>query len=399
MALRGTLGDFSVADIFQLVGHQGKTGVLRINNKSVEVGVFFVDGAVVRAEESGRAEADLLGNMMVRAEVFTEPELVAALETQKITQRRLGDILVESGATDQGTLREFTQLQTTETIYRLFEWSSGAYEFTPQDVIEYDPETHLPIRAENLLMEAFRIVDEWPAVRKVIPNNNVTFDPVRPLPPEKSDGGDDDDDDIMAGFDAMLGGDDGDDDDGGHEHVGRNERKVYDLVAPERTAQDIIDRSRMGAFETCKALSNLVKQGFIEAQIPQERAAVPRMSPKDLAKKAYPVFIRVGLYAVVALAVGGTVKLMDMDQNSIFSSKTNRTVRPVTIQSQVAEISRSRIQDAVEMYRMLVGEYPETLEAVVQRGLISDRQLRFPFDRRFLYVRTETGYRLMRPIR
>ncbi|MCP4498616.1 MAG: DUF4388 domain-containing protein [Deltaproteobacteria bacterium] len=402
MALRGTLGDFSVADIFQLVGHQGKTGILRIRNRQTETAVYFVDGSVVRAEETARVDADLLGNMMVRAEVFTEPELKAALETQKLTQRRLGDILVESGATDQGTLREFTALQTTETIYRLFEWDAGDYEFAPEDAIEYDPQTHFPIRAENLLMEAFRIVDEWPAVRKTIPNYGVVFNPLRLLPQESASvqaTDDDDDDDLMAGYDAQMGGDDDVEETKTEESVGKNERLVYVLVAPERTAQEIIDRSRLGAFETCKALSSLVKKGFINATLPVEQAVRVRSKPKEMLAKVVPLLIRIGLYAAVALSVGLTVKLMDMDENSIFSSKQNRLVRPVTIQSQVALISRSRIEDAIEMFRLLNGAYPASLDELTEAGLIHERQVAFPFERRFLYERTAERYRLYTPIR
>ena len=58
-----------------------------------------------------------------------------------------------------------TALQTTETVYRLFHWKSGTYEFEPGDV-EWDRETVTPLRAESVLMEGFRQVDEWPLVRR-----------------------------------------------------------------------------------------------------------------------------------------------------------------------------------------------------------------------------------------
>ena len=44
MALEGTLKDFSLADIFQLIGLQKKTGVLRLSNESDEVVIAFKDG-------------------------------------------------------------------------------------------------------------------------------------------------------------------------------------------------------------------------------------------------------------------------------------------------------------------------------------------------------------------
>ena len=52
MSLRGTLGDFGIADIFQLIGHQAKTGVLNLKDREVEVRIYFVEGSVVKAEQS-----------------------------------------------------------------------------------------------------------------------------------------------------------------------------------------------------------------------------------------------------------------------------------------------------------------------------------------------------------
>ena len=49
MALRGTLSDFGIADIFQLVGHQVKTGLLLLKNREQEVRISFVNGNVVKA--------------------------------------------------------------------------------------------------------------------------------------------------------------------------------------------------------------------------------------------------------------------------------------------------------------------------------------------------------------
>ena len=46
MALSGTLKDFGIADILQLIGHQTKTGKLVLKNGPEEVDVLFVVLAV-----------------------------------------------------------------------------------------------------------------------------------------------------------------------------------------------------------------------------------------------------------------------------------------------------------------------------------------------------------------
>src|ERR1700755_2191922 len=93
MALKGTLKDFGIADILQLIGQQQKTGTLHLKNKDQAVDISFREGSIVRAESTGRKK-NLIGAMLVRAELITEAQLEQALETQRRTLKRLGDVLV-----------------------------------------------------------------------------------------------------------------------------------------------------------------------------------------------------------------------------------------------------------------------------------------------------------------
>jgi hypothetical protein len=151
MALQGTLKDFGIAEILQLIGQQAKSGVLHLESREEEIHIAMADGNVVRAEHAGRKAKERLGNLLVRAEIITQEQLDHALDLQKRSLRRLGDLLVELRFVTKDALREVTALQTTETVYKLFHWKSGTYEFAPGDV-EWDPETATPLRAESVLM-------------------------------------------------------------------------------------------------------------------------------------------------------------------------------------------------------------------------------------------------------
>lgn len=403
MALRGTLGDFGIADIFQLVGHQTKTGVLLLKNREVEVRIYFVEGNVVKAEQSSRDKRDLLGNIMMRAGVLSEPQLEEALTTQQRTLRRLGDILVESGYVDRKTLREFTRMQTTETIYRLFQWKVGTYEFAQQDV-DYDEESYEPIRAETILMEGFRMVDEWPAVRRTIPNNLATFTVLRPLPeqqrPQKQE-----EEDLLAGLDdafrEMEEGDSGDaDDDDDDDVIGKNERKVFALVVPGRTLEEITDRSRLGEFETTKALASLVREKYLQIHVDKGAGRDrPRLTPRALLDATVPVVTRVALYAVVAASVGGVVKLLEMNEGGLLARDRALQVRPGQLERQVGEIQLARIGRALEVYRLLEGAYPETLSELTKEDLLDEADLSFPYRAPPSYRRTGERYQLAHPVR
>src|SRR5918912_901086 len=167
MALKGTLKDFGIAEILQLIGQQAKSGVLHLASKDDEIHLLMASGNVVSAEYAGRKAREKLGNLLVRAGLVTEKQIAEALDEQKRTLRRLGDILVDLEMVSKEDLKEMTALQTTETVYRLFAWKSGTYEFVPGEV-EWDASTVTPLRAESVLMEGFRQIDEWPAIKRRI---------------------------------------------------------------------------------------------------------------------------------------------------------------------------------------------------------------------------------------
>jgi hypothetical protein len=406
MALRGTLGDFGIADIFQLVGHQQKTGILLLKNREAEVRVYFAEGNVVKAEQSSRDKRDLLGNIMVRAQVLTEEQLEDALQQQQRTLRRLGGILVGSGYLTQKLLREFTRLQTSETIYRLFLWEAGTYEFTTQDV-EYDEESYEPIRAENILMEGFRMVDEWPAVRKVIPSAECTFVVLKQLPGDSqvSDGVDDD---LLAGLDeafAEIEGGDQAKKKKADPDVGPNERTMFGLIADGRTISDMVAVSRLGEFESTKSLANLVKAGYLEVHIPASQrkssSSGIRFSPRAIVDGAVPLITRVALYAVVAIAVGGVLKLHELNDTGLLARDRALQVRPNAMQRKIGEIGKRRIERAVEVYRLLEGQYPLSLDEVVAAELLGEDEILRPFQTSYAYERSPDGegFRLALPLR
>ena len=92
MALDGTLKDFGIADILQLIAQQQKTGILHLRSKDQEVQVGFMDGGIVAAESVPQEEGPHRRTCWSPRELITEAQLELALETQKRTLQRLGDV-------------------------------------------------------------------------------------------------------------------------------------------------------------------------------------------------------------------------------------------------------------------------------------------------------------------
>lgn len=377
MALKGTLKDFGIAEILQLIGQQMKSGVLHLESRDEEIHIALSEGSVVRAEAVGRKANERLGAMLVRAEIIAQPQLDYALNLQRRSLRRLGDLLVEHGFVSLEDLRDITHLQTTETIYRLFSWKSGTYEFEP-GAVEWDKETATPLRAESVLMEGFRRVDEWPIVRKRIPSLLASFERKRPLPPAPVEGEEEGDSESAS--------------------LGPNERRVYALANPERPADRIVDLSRLGEFETCKALANLINRGFLGLVAPAGRARTVGAYARGWKERARAWLLRTVSTVAIAAALGGLATWLD--QRALAAAGPEGA--PVLDDAPRRFLSRyalERLRGALEVYRLERGEYPPALSDLVDAGIAAQRDLEFPWHEEYYYRRGPAGrYVLLPPL-
>src|SRR5574341_1253079 len=401
MALKGTLKDFGIAEILQLIGQQAKSGVLHLEGRDEEIHIAMADGNVVRAEHVGRKTRERLGTRLVRAEILTQEKLEYALDLQKRSLRRLGDILVEVGFVSRQDLKEMTALQTTETVYRLFHWKSGTYEFVPGEV-EWDPDSVTPLRAESVLMEGFRQVDEWPMVRRKITSTAMTFERLKEL--EGEGAGDHarrakkHEEDVDAAFDAMGSGEEHRHD-GEHGGLGPNEQRVFRLVQPGRTVEKITDLSRLGEFETCKGLLNLVNLGYLRGVAPTGRATAVGTYAADWGSRIKSIALRVTATILIAAVIAGIAYWVDRRGLAWGEPTQGAELRDNAAQRFVARYQIQRLAGALEVFRVENGEYPDRLERLVASGIVSQRDLRHPWQQDYYYRRTADGrYVLVPPI-
>ena len=390
MALKGTIKDFGVADIFQLIGQQQKTGVLVLNNDVDEVRVYFRDGSVVRAENASRPEQMLLGTFMVRAEVITQLQLETALKEQRRTLKRIGAIMVELGFADTRTITEFATLQMTETIHALFEWKQGTYQFETLDV-EESPEGVQPVRSETIVMNGIRMTDEWPGIRERIPAYAWIVERVRLLPAQRDAPRSDEFD--LSDFDEFSASQ------SDFDQIGPYERRVFDLAIPGRTVQLLIDLSRLGEFETCRAISTLMGEGYVRVIKP---ADADEDSGLRIPKNLTPGKVAVGVGRVVVSATLVVIAGLLVGQvgSAPAGAAVDGTIRysPTIVHRHVSESQLRVLRRALEVYRLQTGHYPETLDDLVKSGVVAAHDIRFPYDRPYFYKIEEDRPILLPPI-
>jgi hypothetical protein len=174
VALEGPLKELHIQDVFQLLDLGRKTGVLRVTSELRQAAgtVSFERGGVVAATLGKDPEP--IGTRLVRSGKISVQQLEQARELQKSgDSRRLGDILVASGAIARRELDRQLKAQIEEAVFQLLGWSEGYFRFEeggPSDAVVEGP---VRMSTEGLLMEAARRMDEWSRIEDKVPHLRV----------------------------------------------------------------------------------------------------------------------------------------------------------------------------------------------------------------------------------
>jgi hypothetical protein len=364
MALSGTLKDFALPDIFQLIGMQRKTGLLTLESDRETVTVVFEHGMVVHADSTVRRLDDLLGNVLVRQGKIRKDTLEEALSKQKVSMQRLGFILVSQGYISREDLRGALSEQVQQIVFRVFRWKSGRYHFDPTAEADYDRENVQPVSTDHILMEGIRRVDEWPIIEKRIPSLDFVFRPLVPVKQIRVEEAAKE----TGTLEAALGSLEGAGNAGGgatsEVAMGPTELSIYKLVDGNRSVATIMEMTGLSDFDVCRTLfdfidRNLVApagQGQVKAAVETGRRA-PAPAPGEGAGT-------LALAVVLALAAVGLLVSI--------STPFRVPSRPGLFQQEAAAIRASRemarmqrIAGALRTYYLTFGTYPASLDDLV----------------------------------
>lgn len=239
-ALLGNLRDFGMGEVFQLIGQQRKTGVLRAEGPDGRIDVMFDGGHVVSANYAGLHPGAALGDMLVRLgmmtpERLTEVERARASTTSESFERlvsRLAEIPLD-------TVEEVKDVITQEALFDLLRWSYGSFEFSAHPVTHAKRQQDL-LPAEQILMDGLRMVDEWQSFPPEVRDERAVFARSGPF------------DNYREAFTSET-----------LDWISAAER-LYMLVDGRSTVRRVVDLSRLGTFEGCRILSGLLTCGAIE---------------------------------------------------------------------------------------------------------------------------------------
>lgn len=321
MALEGSLRDFGLADILQLLYFQKKTGTLTISNPMDRVTLYFLDGNIVSAESKKRAEENRFGRILIKKGAINEKDLQEALREQKKTGMRVGDILAKKGILSEDVIRETIVSQLTETVIQLFSWKDGNYEFKAQQV-SLSKEIPVSLDTQHLLMEGLRILDEWTMI-----GERLTLDTVFK----------------KTGVEDIT--------------ITQEESNILNFVDGENDVSMITELSGMDNFEVSKTLLSLLDKGLIEPvavePVITEPAEVIIAKKRDLSILLPLGAILIGLTISVFIYAIKNPFGEDIISSWFESSKINRV-----------EEDMERLRFNFDLYRLKTGSNPLRIDDI-----------------------------------
>ncbi len=331
MALSGSLREFSLSEILQLLSSQRKTGSLRLTRGTESQVVYLLEGRMAAVRDRGFSEDDPLARFLRRVHRLSEEQLRGIASIHAESGRDLMDLLLNGRYIEREELSILYERLVLDVLHEILVWDDGIYSFSNVA----PPESALPVSlsTESMLMEAVRRQDELRRYRTRLTDPGLVLG-LKELPDP----------------DASLS---------------EEEKELFGLVDGRRTLGELVSEAPLTDFEAYEALFRLVDAGWIEIQ---GRRAPERVEPEDAGEGD-------GLgrhWKTEAALAGACLALVLVVQ--LVSWRTTRPAAPMPTDAYTS-LGLRDVRVAVETFRVQNGHYPERLEELVESGWLRRGQL------------------------
>jgi len=240
MGINGTLTTMSVPDLLQFLAAGRKTGTLKFGRGKVVKEIYFQNGLIVGANTNDPKE--YLGQVLIHYGKLDEAQLQAAMELQRKSGGRLGEVLSSKGFLTQAEVLEILRIRTLDIIYDLFLWEEAHFEFfegapLPEDIIGIE------VVPTNVIMEGIYRIDELARYRTLIPSDRAVLE-------------------LVAGWTSTL-------------TLGKEIRQILYFLEKRMSVAEICYNMHASSFHIYAQLYELVSKGIarVAGQAPDRRDA------------------------------------------------------------------------------------------------------------------------------
>ncbi|VAX18275.1 hypothetical protein MNBD_NITROSPINAE02-1051 [hydrothermal vent metagenome] len=371
MALRGNLDDFNIVNILQMIKLEGKTGRLTLAEAEEVVKITFDKGFIIYAEGASNKDESRLENVLLTNNLV---EHNSWREIQKEHEDKLKPYWeLLSKKIHSKLLLELINRQVIDTVYFALRWTKGSYEFTPIKSLKYNKKMMAQMDVDGLLIEGCTIADEWPRIAATLPpfstfviKNIIGEDEAdESLNVKANESGSGDfgaslEYDILSARGITLNG---------------REMAVLNVVGTGKTLKEIMDAARQRHFESLEAMLSLFRMGILK---PATKKAV---GAGNLDKKKYFAQLAITAALLAVVVAGFAWRAKSWPEN--FRAQKEGITRVKHIQ---ALDGLKNIENGLKIYQSLEGRAPESLDDLVESGILKQSELIDPWNNRYQLV-------------
>ena len=345
--MQGTLQEFGLAEILQLVAMQHKTGLLRVESYDKVLTFYFDKGMLVSCRDRRRIGDDPLLEFMKKTgflDAWQTLHLTLEVEENK---KDVADVLLDKHLLTPEELRQALLDMTQDLVFRTYNWKEGTYRFLSGDDSLRGLSHTLGLKMEAVLLEAARRVDEWPHILTKLPSPQALLAPITTLPTSLDE---------------------------------RSQALLSKLRSPMRLAE-LVACGRLPEYEVYEIVAAAVEAGLTSilemprpVETPKPIPAAASHTPSTSVARPVPRR-RLGLpahrlpqpsvlfWVLALLAVGCGLMVLNARGGG-----SRATQREIEIHS-----ARATLQRDLETFRALQGRYPATLQELADIQLAGPR--------------------------
>jgi hypothetical protein len=364
--MQGSLQEFRLAEILQLVAVQQKSGLLRLTRGTSVVTFYFDDGILVSTRDRRHASYDPFLDYL-KSVGWLHPETASFLATRIESSREdLVNILVGDRYMTEEEVRTALEDLAQELVQKTFGWRDGTYQFIAGDEALAGLQHRLALKIDGILMEGARRADEWPRLLEKLPGPETIVD-------------------LAVSPGTALG---------------ERARHVVDQIQGPTRIGELLRRSRVSEYETYEAILHAVEAGFV--RVLERPDAAPaghedaHVGPRGAARA--PVRSNLRVLWTLPRPLGWMLALLVSFASLlgtwfVLPHLASEPARRAAIELEM-ETARAAVRDGIEVYRALHGRYPASLTALAQDELASAELLRRAGPLRYEIATDGSGFAL-----
>ncbi len=334
MALSGSLREFALSEILQLLSSQRKTGSLRLSRGSESRVVYLLEGRIASMRDRGFGNDDPLARFLRRVHRLSEEQLRGIASIHAESNRDFVDLLLNGRYIEREELAVLYERTVLDVLHDILSWDDGTYSFS--NVAPPESALQVSLSTESMLMEAVRRMDELRRYKQKLTDPALVLG-LKELPDP----------------DAALG---------------EEEKELFGLVDGRRTLGELVLEAPFNDFEAYEALFRLIEAGWIEIQ--------GRRAPEAILEEVPAARAGLGATWRTEAALAGACVLLVLVFQAL-AWKTTHVPAPSSPGENVyATMGLRDVRAALEAEHARSGHYPGALDVLVAQGWLEKSQLK-----------------------